>query len=164
MLPLCSGEGDLRDVVSAVTSLAWRWKGLGIFLGVCPSDLNTIRSDNPHFSSDCLTEMLLKWLKQSYNVCTMLIFHPLPHLICITQSLLVLMTKGSRLVTRGHVVCLLSPPPPRQVERFGEPTWRRLVEAVEDSVGGNDRALAQTIARQHPVSEASLNEVSKTLR
>ena len=55
-------------------------------------------------------------------------------------------------------------PPPRQVERFGEPTWRRLVEAVEDSVGGNDRALAQTIARQHPVSEASLNEVSKTLR
>ena len=55
-------------------------------------------------------------------------------------------------------------PPPRQVERFGEPTWRRLVEAVEDSVGGNDRALAQTIARQHPVSEASLNEVSRTLR
>ena len=50
------------------------------------------------------------------------------------------------------------------MERFGEPTWRRLVEAVEDSVGGNDCALAQTIARQHPVSEASLNEVSKTSR
>ena len=53
---------------------------------------------------------------------------------------------------------------PRQVERFEEPTWRRLVEAVEDSVGGNDRALAQTIATRHPVSEASLNEVSKTSR
>ena len=50
------------------------------------------------------------------------------------------------------------------MERFGEPTWRRLVEAVEDSVGGNDSALAQKIARQHPVSEASLNEVSKTSR
>ena len=61
---------------------------------------------------------------------------------------------------------LFPPPlhPISQVERFGEPTWRRLVEAVEDSVGGNDRVLAQTIARKHPVSEAFLNEVSKTLR
>ena len=41
-----------------------------------------------------------------------------------------------------------------QVERFGEPTWRRLVEAVEDEVGGNNSALAQKIARQHPPSEA----------
>ena len=41
-----------------------------------------------------------------------------------------------------------------QVERFGEPTWRRLVEAVEDEVGGNNHSLAQKIARQHPVSEA----------
>jgi len=37
-----------------------------------------------------------------------------------------------------------------QVERFGMPTWRRLVEAVEDHVGGNNRALAQRIAREHP--------------
>jgi len=36
------------------------------------------------------------------------------------------------------------------VERFGEPTWRRLVEAVEDHVGGNNFALAKTIAREHP--------------
>jgi len=36
------------------------------------------------------------------------------------------------------------------VERFGKPTWRRLVEAVEDHVGGNNRALAQRIARDHP--------------
>ena len=36
-----------------------------------------------------------------------------------------------------------------QVERFGKPTWRRLVEAVEDKVGGNSRALAQKIARDH---------------
>ena len=37
-----------------------------------------------------------------------------------------------------------------QVKRFGNPTWRRLVEAVEDPVGGNDHALAQKIAAKHP--------------
>ena len=37
-----------------------------------------------------------------------------------------------------------------QVEMFGKPTWRRLVEAVEDHVGGNNHALAQKIARGHP--------------
>ena len=37
-----------------------------------------------------------------------------------------------------------------QVEKFGKPTWRRLVEAVEDHVGGNNCALAQRIARDHP--------------
>jgi len=35
------------------------------------------------------------------------------------------------------------------VERFGEPTWRRLVEAVGDHMGGNNVVLAQTIAREH---------------
>ena len=37
-----------------------------------------------------------------------------------------------------------------QVERFGKPTWRRLVEAVKDPVGGNNHALAQKIAAEHP--------------
>ena len=37
-----------------------------------------------------------------------------------------------------------------QVPRFGKPTWKRLVEAVEDCVGGNNPALAQEIARNHP--------------
>ena len=36
-----------------------------------------------------------------------------------------------------------------QVKRFGKPTWRRLVEAVEDPVGGNDSALALKIAAKH---------------
>ena len=35
-----------------------------------------------------------------------------------------------------------------QVERFGRPTWRRLVEVVKDHVGGNNVTLAQTIARE----------------
>ena len=30
------------------------------------------------------------------------------------------------------------------------PTWRRLVEAVKDDVGGSNPALARTIAGDHP--------------
>ena len=67
---ILAGEDDLRDVISAVVDLTGRWKDLGVSLGVRPSDLDTILSDNPHSSSDCLREMLLQWLKQSYNVCT----------------------------------------------------------------------------------------------
>ena len=37
-----------------------------------------------------------------------------------------------------------------QVKRFGKPTWRRLVEAVEDPAGGNNHALALNIAAEHP--------------
>jgi len=36
-----------------------------------------------------------------------------------------------------------------QVGRFGTPTWRRLVEAVENRVGGNNHALALKIAAEH---------------
>ena len=39
-----------------------------------------------------------------------------------------------------------------QVEKFGKPTWKRLVEAVEDKVGGNNPALAQKIAKDHSSS------------
>ena len=49
-----------------------------------------------------------------------------------------------------NVVCVCLPSSSSQVERFGKPTWRRLVEAVEDHVGGNNSALAQTIAAEHP--------------
>ena len=65
-----AGEDDLRDVISAAIDLAGRWKDLGISLGIHPSDLNTILSNNPRSSSHCLREMLLQWLKQSYDVCT----------------------------------------------------------------------------------------------
>ena len=37
-----------------------------------------------------------------------------------------------------------------QVERFGKPTWRKLVKAVEEHAGGNNRALAEKIASNHP--------------
>ena len=58
---------------SAVASLAGRWKDLGISLGVRIGDLDGIVSANPHSLSDCLREMLTKWLRQNYNVRT----HPL---------------------------------------------------------------------------------------
>jgi len=43
------------------------------------------------------------------------------------------------------------------VERFGKPTWRRLVKAVEDPAGGNNCALAQKIAAEHPGMQPSSN-------
>ena len=35
------------------------------------------------------------------------------------------------------------------VEKFGEPTWQRLVEAVGHPAGGTNMALAREIARRH---------------
>ena len=35
------------------------------------------------------------------------------------------------------------------VERFGEPTWKHLVEAVGHPAGGANMALARDIARRH---------------
>ena len=35
------------------------------------------------------------------------------------------------------------------VARFGHPTWKRLVEAVQSPIGGNNPALAVEIATSH---------------
>lgn len=35
-------------------------------------------------------------------------------------------------------------------QRFGSPTWKMLVKAVGDQAGGDDIALAEAIARNHP--------------
>ena len=35
------------------------------------------------------------------------------------------------------------------VERFGEPTWQKLVEAVGNPAGGGNMAVARDIARKH---------------
>jgi len=42
------------------------------------------------------------------------------------------------------------------VEKHGKPTWRRLVEAVQDQMGGNNPALARTIAREHSNAPGNL--------
>ena len=36
-----------------------------------------------------------------------------------------------------------------EYQRHGPPTWRMLVEAVGDPAGGNNCALAETIAKKH---------------
>ena len=36
------------------------------------------------------------------------------------------------------------------VDRFGPPTWRMLVEAVDKESGGNNHELAKKIALKHP--------------
>lgn len=34
--------------------------------------------------------------------------------------------------------------------RFGVPTWRKLVEAIDSEAGGNNHTLAKKIAAHHP--------------
>ena len=43
------------------------------------------------------------------------------------------------------------------IEKYGPPTWRRLVEAVDSFAGGNSHALAKKIAKHHPVTQVSRN-------
>ena len=40
-----------------------------------------------------------------------------------------------------------------KVERFGPPTWRMLVEAVDKKTGGNNHELAKEIALNHPIGK-----------
>ena len=37
-------------------------------------------------------------------------------------------------------------------ERFGPPTWRMLVEAIDRKTGGNNHELAKEIASNHPAA------------
>ena len=37
------------------------------------------------------------------------------------------------------------------MQKFGPPTWRMLVKAVDSPAGGNDHNLAKKIAANHPV-------------
>lgn len=37
-------------------------------------------------------------------------------------------------------------------QRFGPPTWRMLVEVVDNPEGGNDHQLAKKIALDHPIA------------
>ena len=42
------------------------------------------------------------------------------------------------------------------VERFGPPTWRMLVGAVDKKTGGNDHKLAKEIASNHPTGSQNV--------
>ena len=42
-------------------------------------------------------------------------------------------------------------------QKYGPPTWRKLVEAVDSRTGGNNHALAKKIAEHHPVNKGRGN-------
>ena len=46
------------------------------------------------------------------------------------------------------------------VEKFGRPTWRILVEAVDRKVGGNNPELAKSIAAEHPSGTYAINKIN----
>ena len=49
------------------------------------------------------------------------------------------------------------------VQRFGPPTWRMLVEAVDKESGGNNHELAKKIALHHSTSMLCMTICSVTL-
>ena len=66
-------------------------------------ELSKIKKGFPSDLEQAFTEMLLVWLRHSYNI-----------------------------------------------DKHGPPTWRRLVEAVDNDAGGSNPALAKKIASNHP--------------
>ena len=97
-----SEEDDLYDIVKELTPLAAKWKTIGRALRLKAGELDRIESSHPGSPEECLSDVILNWLKNNYNV-----------------------------------------------EKFGQPTWQKLVEIVADPAGGNDAARARTIASKH---------------
>lgn len=98
----CTGESDFRDVCRELVTIKAMYYQLGVELGLSPGELDAIRKENSHDADQSFNVVVLKWLRQQY-----------------------------------------------EVERFGCPTWKRLVEAVESPVGGNNPVLAAQMAVRH---------------
>ena len=47
------------------------------------------------------------------------------------------------------------------VQKYGPPTWRKLVEAVDSPAGGNDHALAKKIAERHHHSASKNDQITE---
>ena len=50
------------------------------------------------------------------------------------------------------------------IEKYGPPTWRKLVEAVDSPAGGNNHALAKKITKGHPVNKGRGNDQPKVTK
>ena len=48
-------------------------------------------------------------------------------------------------------------------KKHGPPTWRKLVEAIADDIGGQDPAYAEEIAKEHP-SECEYSRTTSSLQ
>ena len=94
----CVGEGDCYEIMTELDQVAHRWDKIGLALGLTPSTLERIRTDQ----ADPWRTTITEWLKMKYNV-----------------------------------------------QRFGKPTWRRIVEAVRAKSGGGNPALANTLAAKY---------------
>ena len=57
---------DLYDVKTKVLPVAKRWKHIGLALRLDPNKLDELERDKGN-CEDCLTEVLILWLKRNYN-------------------------------------------------------------------------------------------------
>ena len=62
-----SAEKDTRDVYHEVICLAGKWSAMCLSLGLLPSEQRTIAAAHPGNPSDCLQEVVVKWLEKGYN-------------------------------------------------------------------------------------------------
>ena len=69
---------DLRVVRKAIWDARSKWFSLGIELSITVTSLEAIKQKNKENAGDCLTEMLLEWLRQS---------NPKPTWACIVAAL-----------------------------------------------------------------------------
>ena len=104
-----AGEDDFREVYTEAYCSAERYYQLGIELGLPPKELNKIRKGLSLDVDQAFCDMLLVWLRHSYDV-----------------------------------------------QKYGPPTWKRLVEAVASPSGGNNHGHAITIASNHSAGELIL--------
>ena len=98
----CLGFDDLFSVENELSPVATKWKTIGAALRLKSDVLENIDARCSGDPCACLLEIVIEWLKRSYNV-----------------------------------------------EKYGEPTWQRLVEVVVHPAGGANPGLARDIARRH---------------
>ena len=64
----CIGEGNAFNVKEATVTLAAGFYSIGAALGLPPSELNKIRQNCPRDCDEALFQVIIAWLKQSYDV------------------------------------------------------------------------------------------------
>ena len=62
------GEEDRFDILTEMMSVASSWKAIGAGLRIDSGRLDTIQESNSGKPKECLSEMLICWVKRNYNV------------------------------------------------------------------------------------------------
>ena len=63
-----TGEEDLYDVFKLLTKLAAVWKAIGRALRLNAGELERIESAHPGKPTECLSDVILSWLRRNYDV------------------------------------------------------------------------------------------------